>query len=396
MKIAVDIRPLQNESGGRGVGRYVRELIARLPADGDTTLYLESRWGRSPALPAGASGSRVRLLRPARAITVFDQVASPWLCVRLGIDVFHSTFYALPLFVSSRTRLVLTVHDLIPLVIEGSAGRKNTAIFRRIYESARAADVVIVPSRRTRDDLVRFMAIRQERIRVIPMAVGRPFALIEKEGAAGATAVEKARASFRPFQPMREAGAAVLIYAGGFNTNKNVLFLIDALREMGDPAGGGAPPVLCVVGDPGDARVTLLQAARRAGVDGRLVFLGRLSDEDLAAAYRAADVFVSASRYEGFGLPALEAMASGCPVVALSTAAVPEVLEDASLEIEEEDPSEFAVAVERVLRGAGLRADLVVKGRARAAALTWERTARETHALYHEIEGLAASEDGRA
>src|SRR5262249_23747766 len=146
-----------------------------------------------------------------------------------------------------------------------------------------------------------------------------------------------------------------------------------------------APPVLCLAGDPAGAHDTLLQVARRRGVEGRVIFLGRLSDEDLAAAYRAADVFVSASCYEGFGLPALEAMACGCPVAALSTAAVPEVLKEAALVLEEEDPSELAVAVERLLRGAGLRADLVAKGLARAANLTWERTASRTHALYRAL-----------
>jgi glycosyltransferase involved in cell wall biosynthesis len=343
-------------------------------------------------LPAGAPGARVRLLRPPRAITLFDQVATPLYCARNRIDLFHSTFYALPLFGGTRTRWVLTVHDLIPLVLPGAAGAKNTAIFRKIYESARAADAVIVPSKRTRDDLTRFMAIRPERIHVIPMGVGAPFAAAPHAAAAGREAGAPESPVFRPFAPWREAGAPVLIYAGGFNPTKNVAFLIEALAAMGS-IGKEAAPVLCLAGEPGAARETLRATARRAGVEGRLVFLGRLSDVDLAAAYRASDVFVSASRYEGFGLPALEAMACGCPVAALSTAAVPEVLADASLEVEEDDPAELAVAALRLLRGEGLRADLAAKGLERAADLSWERAGAATHRLYRSLcegAGLAA------
>lgn len=389
VKIAVDIRPLQNESGGRGVGRYVRELVANLPRGEDEALYLESRWGATSELAAGASGARVRLMRPSRGITLFDQVATPLFCARRKIDIYHSTFYALPLFGGGRTRWVLTVHDLIPLAIPGCAGPKNTAIFRKIYESARAAHAVIVPSAKTRDDLERFIAIRRERIHVIPMGVGAPFApasgAVDGPDAGVARISKPSKPPFAPFAPLRAAGAPVLIYTGGFNTTKNVVFLIEALAAMGSPVPEAPPPVLCLVGDPGDAREALATAARRAGVEQRVVFLGRLSDEDLAAAYRAADVFVSASSYEGFGLPALEAMACGCPVAALETAAVDEVLKGAALTVEEDDPSELAVAVERLLRGAGLRAELVAKGLARAADLTWARTAERTHALYRRL-----------
>src|SRR5437667_5101672 len=96
--IALDARPLQNESAGRGVGRYVRSLISHLPEGDDEYLFLESRWKRPGELPAGAAGTRVRLLRPPRAITLFDQLTTPLLCAVRGIDIFHSTFYALPRF----------------------------------------------------------------------------------------------------------------------------------------------------------------------------------------------------------------------------------------------------------------------------------------------------------
>jgi len=322
----------------------------------------------------------VRLVRPPRAITLFDQAATPLFCARRKVDLFHSTFYALPLFGGNRTRWVITVHDLIPLAVPGAVGPKNTAIFRKLYESARAADAVIVPSARTRGDLMRFLAIRPDRIQVIPMGVSAPFAPAES--------AEAPKPFFRAFAPLREAGSPVLIYAGGFNATKNVPFLLDALAAM-DAVGAQGAPVLCIAGDPGPARAELARTARAAGVEKRVVFLGRLTDEDLAAAYRAADVFVSASTYEGFGLPALEAMACGCPVAALTTAAVSEVLEGAALVVEEEDPAELAIAAERILRGAGLRADLVARGLARARELSWERTAARTHALYRSLTGGA-------
>jgi len=189
--------------------------------------------------------------------------------------------------------------------------------------------------------------------------------------------------SFEPIDRLKAQGARVLVYAGGFDATKNVLFLLETMRALRSTTA-----VLCLAGDPGRSLAALRQASPEHG---RTVFLGRLADEDLAAAYRSADLFVSASLYEGFGLPALEAMACGCPVVALTAGTVPEVLEGAALGVVEKDPDAFASAVRSVLEDASLRASLAAKGLARAAELSWRRTALATSALYHELAGKPAS-----
>lgn len=384
MRIALDVRPLQNESGGRGVGRYVRALMAHLPSDGDEYWYLESRWAAPGEFPPGARGRRLRLLRPKRAITLFDQVATPALCAWKGIDLVHSTFYALPRLSLGRTLRVITVHDLIPLRVPGATGPKNTAIFRQIYRSARGADAVIVPSGRTAADLGEEVGVDRAKVHVIPMGVGPPFAPtrhssgIERDRGGGSA--DPRRSGCGPIDRLRSEGARVLLYAGGFDATKNVPFLVEALERLNDPSVR-----LALVGDPARARASLATGAARESLPDGVVLLGRLDDQDLAAAYRAADLFVSASLYEGFGLPALEAMACGCPVVSLASGAVPEVLDGAASRVEERDPNAFAAAVRAVLEDGAMRADLVAKGLTRAQSLGWDRTAFLTHRLYHEL-----------
>jgi glycosyltransferase involved in cell wall biosynthesis len=174
----------------------------------------------------------------------------------------------------------------------------------------------------------------------------------------------------------------VLLYVGGFDPTKNVPFLFEALARVGDPS-----VVLCVAGDPGGAGEELRAASSGEGLDGRVVWLGRLSEEALAAAYRAADLFVSSSIYEGFGLPALEAMACGCPVVALTAGPVPEVIGQAALGVDEKSPEAFAAAIRRAIERDEVRDDLIFRGLARARELSWERTAMATLDLYRELAG---------
>ena len=178
---------------------------------------------------------------------------------------------------------------------------------------------MIVPSARTARDLRERIGVDPGKIRVIPMGVGAPFAPF-----APFTPFTSTRSAAPGDQAAREdrSGAPVLVYVGGFDPSKNVPLLFEMLARLSDRRVR-----LAIAGDPGASRATLVDAALRAGIGERIEWLGRLGEEELAAVYRRADLFVTASRHEGFGLPALEAMASGCPVVALRSGPVPEVLE---------------------------------------------------------------------
>jgi glycosyltransferase involved in cell wall biosynthesis len=179
-----------------------------------------------------------------------------------------------------------------------------------------------------------------------------------------------------------------LLHVGRLDPGKNLRTLLAALAELRD---GGAPHDLVLAGPPGWKNEGFFRLLRELDLEGRVRLLGYVPDADLPALYTAADVFVFPSLYEGFGLPPLEAMACGTPVVASSRSAMPEVLGDAAVLVDPRDARALAGAVRRVLDDGPLRSGLRQAGLRRAEAYSWEAAARATVRVY----GRAAEGGGR-
>ena len=176
------------------------------------------------------------------------------------------------------------------------------------------------------------------------------------------------------------------LFVGNLEPRKNLARLIEAFALMATraPAGGTAPQ-LVLAGTRAWLYSGILSAVAARGVADRVVFTGYVPPGDLPALYAGAACFVFPSVYEGFGLPVLEAMAAGAPVVASRVGAIPEVAGDAALLVDAAQPAALAEAIEAVLADAGLRARLVERGRARARLFSWEATARRTLAVYEAV-----------
>jgi len=292
-------------------------------------------------------------------------------------DLLHVPHLAAPL--RAGVPFVVTVHDVIPLLLpEYRASwpmRVNLAVMRRTVRRAR---LVLTPSHTAAADIERVLGIPRACIRITPEAAGPEFAPAPDRCAILAS--------------VRRLGVRerYIFNVGGLDARKNLPVLLEAfaraLPRLQEPAQ------LVIAGAPHSANPTvfppLSPVVERLGLTGKVLLPGRVSEADKLALYQAADLYVTPSLYEGFGLTALEAMACGVPTIAANRASLPEVVGDAGLLVEPE-PDALAAAMVSLLADPARRADLAARGIARASTFTWERTARLTLAAYDECRVLS-------
>jgi glycosyltransferase involved in cell wall biosynthesis len=350
--IGIDARAAAEVPAGRG--RYVRELLralAGLPeaADARFVLYARECW-EDDALDRRFAWSLVPLPDPLWHLAAAVRASR-------GTDVVLSTNSYLTAWGTWKPTAIV-VYDLVPFV-DGAAAQSRAARIERatIRPALRRAAALVCISEATRADLVARYPAVAAKAHVTPLAAEPAFA---------APVTTPGHPSLdRPY----------VLAVGTLEPRKNLERLIGAWRRLPVPLRD--KHTLALVGPRGWDDERILAAAR--GADVRL--LGRVSDAELRALYAGCAAFAYPSLYEGFGLPVLEAMAAGAPVVTSSVSSLPEVAGDAALLVDPRDEAAIAGALERVLTDPALADDLRARGRARAAEFSWERTARATFAL---------------
>jgi glycosyltransferase involved in cell wall biosynthesis len=354
-----------------GLGTYERNLVARVPAAAAGRAEVVVFAGRdSEGLPAGGHVHASRLPLATRGVRVpYEQFAVPLLARRARLDVFHHCDQAVALLAAA-DRTIVTVHDLammrFPETFGSRRARYKSAMTRRAVSRA---TLVIAVSSATATDLVELLAVDPARVRVVPNGVdGRFFAA----DTSGATAARRALGLPEHY----------LLYLGRLEPRKNLPALIAAYAEARRRHGVRVPLVLA--GPPSWLDEDLPGRAAAAGVGEHVRVLGHVDDSLLPGLLHGALALAYPSRYEGFGLPVLEAMAAGTAVVTSSVSALPEVAGDAALLVDPDDVAGLADALGRVTGDASLRDRLVAAGRARAAGFTWERAATATVDAYLE------------
>lgn len=351
MKIALDAS-YSIGSELSGVGVYSRELLAGLaaldPATAWTWAYRPHHWRTrwfGPPVPAGV---RRRLLWESRRPG--------------GCELFHGLNQRLPEFCAHprRLRTVATFHDLFMMTREYSTPGFRARFTEQATRAAERADAIIAVSAFTGSQVESLLGVEPARIHVVHHGV-RP--LPAPPGPA----------------PAREP---IVLSVGALQVRKNTLGLIRAFEHLpegwrlvlaGSLSGFGAPELRAAVAD----------SPRHASIELR----GWVSDEELAGLYARASIFAFPSLDEGFGIPVLEAMASGVAVMASNTSALPEVCGDAALLVDPQDSDAMTDALGRLMQQESLRQELVERGRKRAATFTWERCASETLAVYRKLGG---------
>lgn len=353
MRIGIDT---QSTLGRKtGIGLYTSNLLRALRQVAPQHEYVELSSGVTEEL---RTDQRLR----------WQQFGLPRRARAAGADLLHVTGFDAPWWKPGP--VILTVHDLV-----GPLFPANLPPISRLYWSRwlpstiRWADRIIADSEHTKSDIGRLLGVATERIEVIHLGVDESFHPVDDEGALGT--VRKKYALPQPF----------ILYLGTLEPRKGLDVLIAAYGDL----AADIPHHLVIAGKRGWYTEPLFQQVEALSLDQRVHFTSYVPDEDLAALYTLAHLFVYPSRYEGFGLPVLEAMACGVPVVCTHAASLPEVVGDAAFLVSPDDAEALVEAIRRVLHDKESRAEMRARGLERAARFTWKETARKTLQVYEEM-----------
>lgn len=352
-----------------GIGRYIRNLAEALvpQLNEDERMTVLASPGYKPALPARLTVEFLWV--KASPFSLRQQWAVRRIFRELDATLYHSPYYLMPYSLTCPS--VVTMHDLIPMLLPEYSSRRARWVFRWLVSLAlRTSSHTITGSQATRDDILARFSVAPDSLTVVPLAADPDFTVQP------ADTVHNLRQRYRLWDPF-------VLYVGSNQRHKNLVRLVEAWAEV---ATHYPHTTLAIAGSwiP-----TLPEARIRAeelGLGENVIrWLGPISEKDLPAFYGAASLFVFPSLYEGFGLPVIEAMACGVPVVCSNASSLPEVVGDCALQFDPHQTASIAKALTRALGDEALRKDLRERGLARAATFSWERTARETLVIYRRV-----------
>jgi glycosyltransferase involved in cell wall biosynthesis len=344
----------------------VKELLT-LDRKNEYQVYCDNR----ELLPA-LDGARVTRIPMASRYgrPLWDQMQLPAFLKRHGIDLYHSTKNVIP-FLRPRVSVV-TIHDLAPLVFPETFTRLQRLHLRfHIPWATRLSSIVITDSSHSREDLVERLDVPRSKIRVIPLGVSSIFGPVTDP-----ERLDAVRSTFGIPEP-------AIMYVGTLQPRKNLDILLHAFSQLRREFS--VPHRLVLVGRKGWMYETLRKETSRLGLENDVVFTGVVSDEELPAVICCAEIFVSPSSYEGFGLSVLEAMACGVPVVTSNVSSLPEVVGDAALLIPPRDTAAMVEALQKLVSDKKLREKLTARGREQARKFSWVNTAQGVLDIYEEL-----------
>ncbi len=367
MRIAIDARKLRDF----GIGTHIRNILIGLARLDRTTEYVVLC--RPDDMNVGdVLGPNFRVVaESAPPYSLAEQVRIPFALARERVDLVHEPHYVLPPAI--RCRSVVTIHDCIHLMFPQYLPNRLALVYARaaMWSATRKADRILTVSEASKRDILRFFDVPPEKVSVIHNAIDERFL-----GPADTGRMDLVRQRYQLDHPF-------VLYVGNIKPHKNVERLIAAFAKARE--GGPDHLKLVIIGDELSKYPALRQAVHRHKLEKHVRFLGFQTQETLAAVYHLARVFVFPSLYEGFGLPPLEAMACGTPVVTSNVSSLPEVAGDAALLVDPYDVDAIADGIHRVVTDDGLRADLSARGIARVREFSWAQSVAAIHRIYMEV-----------
>ncbi len=388
LSVALDasaLLPDFKEHATRGIGRYVRELCGYFArcSPADTTVF---NFNQVDLVRGGFAGNLIESL-PLGRRTLSQQCFYPFR-LATGLtqkcDVVHFPAHMdAPAW--NPKKYIVTVLDLIPLVLADMYKAAQPSLrfhFARWLEirAIKNAALVLAISHNTARDVERLLGVPPERIRVTHLGVEQKFFTAE--------IVPEAKLELKRGLGIEDQ-APLVLYVGGIDQRKNVEVLLQVVHRLNDrrrSVGKSAAKLLMVGRIAQDRQYpNLVSAISRLGLQNDIIMPGFVDDQRLLEIYAGSDLFLYPSLYEGFGLPPLEAMASGIPVVSSNTSCMPEVLESAAMLFDPTDAGAMAEAAEAILNDPNLAATLRGKGKEQASKFTWDKTGEATLASYQEF-----------
>jgi glycosyltransferase involved in cell wall biosynthesis len=369
-----------------GIANYIYQLVSAMKVQGHTDELFLLHWASEHASPVYAGTNEVIIRRIPGRLEYFTTV--PRSIHNSHLDVLHLPLHSMnqtvPAMLNPRVKHVMTVHDIIPMLFPEMCTRR--AILSSAFALKMAplfVDRYIAVSEWTKRDLVRYLSIPESMITVIyPGKDARFRPSADKAGTRLALAQRMALPLEEPY----------LLSVATLEPKKNVPGLLKAYAQL---RKAGVKNRLVVVGMKGWKYSPVFDLVHTLNLDDQVVFPGYVSDEDLPDFYNGAEVLVFPSLYEGFGLPPLEAMACGVPVVVSNVSSLPEVVGPAGVLVDPTRPDDIAMAVLDLLGSEHKRAALAQAGIEQAAHFDWEHTARETWSVYEQVAfGTCAADKG--
>lgn len=369
MRIAIDARKLHDF----GIGTYIRNILAELPQLDRSTEFVVLCRPEESGITSTLGPNFRAVIEPARPYSVSEQVRLPLALARERVQLLHEPHYVLPALTGCRS--VVTIHDCIHLMFPQYLPNRLARPYARgsMWVATRKADRILTVSEASKRDILRFFDVPTERITVVPNAIDARFLAPPDEAH-----VERVRQRYQLDHPFA-------LYVGNIKPHKNIDRLIDAFGRV--RASGIDDLRLIIIGDELSKYPALRQGVHRHRLDKHVRFFGFQPIDTLSVFYRLAQVFVFPSLYEGFGLPPLEAMACGTPVVTSNVSSLPEVCGDAAVLVDPTDPQAIADGLIRAATDETLRAHLVARGLARARRFSWAESVRRIHGIYMEVLG---------
>jgi len=371
VKIAIDVRKWRDF----GIGTYVRNLVRHLARLDDQTTYFLFCHEGDEAMLRDLAENFVPVVDSSPGYGFREHLSIPLKLRRLGAELLHAPHYVRPLLCTIPS--VVTIHDCIHLLFPQYLPNRMAWRYARYMmgSAIRHSALVFTVSDASRADILRFYPWADPaKVHVVPNAIDTE--LLEDPG----------EEEMKRVRERYQLQGRFVLFAGNVKPHKNLERLIRAFAQVREQ-GGHDDLQLLLIGDDVSRYGSLRRAVEATRLRQDVRFFGFVPPSTLAALYRMADVFAFPSLYEGFGLPPLEAMSCGTPVVTSGMAALHEVVGEAAVLVDPYSVDDIASGISRVLDDEDLRAELIQKGRARARMFSWERSVRAIHAGYFKALG---------
>lgn len=372
MKIAIDARGI-NWYKGTGIGTYTDRILTYMIKNHSENFY-HIYWSGNRYDNFNKENTKI-IMSSKKQHRFFEQYYFPQNLKKESIEIYHVPQNCIGISENINCKKVITIHDLIPYILPETVGKGYLSKFlKEMPKIISTADAIITVSECSKKDILKFFPIDGEKIFVTPLAADEKYRPLDKE-----LCRNKIKSKYN-------INNHFILYVGGFSARKNVLTLIESFAKVHKNLDQNYDLVL--IGANKDEMKGLQKFCSELTINKNIKFTGFIKNSMMPIFYNAADLFVYPSLYEGFGLPPLEAMSCGTPVITSDTSSIPEVMGDSAILVDPNDKESLMYSIEAILNENTLQKELSSKGLKRSKLFSWEKTSENTLDVYSKVLNL--------